>query len=447
MSVQTTRSIWRNYLHYLIPTIIGAVAHTIYCMADVFFVSHGVGPTGLAGLNVALPIFTVYTMFSLLIGVGAATTISVCQGAGEPEKANTSFTLAFFLNLAIGILISVIGSLMMDDVARLLGADEQLLPYVTDYLRPISATAFMYMMSSMMTVIVRSDGAPKLVMVASTAGNLCNVLLDYVTVNLLQWGMFGAGLATAIGPCVSLMILSVHFVRKQNQIRFTRRIRDLRIVLRILRNGIGSSVLEISSGLVIFLFNIALLQVSGSQAVAVFTIISNIGYVGKGIFSGMAQAAQPMISIHYGAKDFFTLRQANRCAMITALVFAAVVYILILLFPDFIISTFVSNDLQILSMGRPAIRIYFLSFIFTGLNTILMYYFQSVEKASYTMTIAVLRGIVLIVAGLLILPHILQITGVWLTLPLAEILTFCLFFPLLFPFERRLQRSLSSEAK
>ena len=427
-----------EYFRYLVPTIIGQVAHCCYCLADVFFVGLGVGKDGLAALNVALPIFTVYTTFSIMVGVGAATTISVCRGRGEDENVDRVFTMAVVTVLILGALLSVFGTLFLREIAYLFGATDLIVGHVVGYLAPISPFSFIYMLSSAMCVIVRSDGNPRLVMVAATTGNILNIVLDYVFVLPLGMGTFGAGLATIIGPVVTCLLLSMHFLRHYNQVHFTRRFFSPRLFARMVRNGAGSGVLETSSGFVILMFNLTLLRVSGETAVAIFSIISNIGYVGKGIFNGMAQAAQPIISISYGSGTYSRMKTVNRFAMLTALSFSLVVFGLIVLFPGQIITLFISSDAQIIAMGAPAVVLYFLSLPFTGLNTILMYYFQSTEHARITALVAVLRGIVLVYAALRIFSSLWGLTGVWLALFAAEALTFLAFYPVKLHLDARL---------
>ena len=427
----------REYFRFLIPTIVGMIAHSFYCLADVFFVGIGVGSDGLAAVNVALPMFTFYSTFSVLVGVGAATTIAICRGAGDTRRINKAFTLAMVLVAVMGLLVMTVGTTFLRPICRLLGATDQILPMVVDYLRPVNQAAVVYMMANALSVIVRSDGNPKLVMAAGTAGNLLNILLDYVFVIGMGMGTFGAGLATIIGPCVTTAILSLHFITRHNNVYFTRAFADGPLLGRLLRNGVGSSILELSSGLIILLFNVALLRVSGEEAVAVFSIISNIGYVGKGIFNGMAQAAQPIISQNYGAGNPRVVRQVNRYAMTTALVFACCVYGLVLLFPSQLIAFFISNDPALVTLGARAVVLYFLSFPFTGMNTVLMYYFQSIEKSLCTVLIAVLRGVVLISAALAVLAALFGVTGVWLALFAAEGVTFCIFYPVKVRMERK----------
>lgn len=426
------------YFRYLIPTVVGMVAHSCYCLADVFFVGMAQGENGLAALNVALPIFTIYTTVSVSIGVGASTTISILRGSGETKEQDKVFTQAFLLTLLIGILFSAVGTFFLGELADFFGATPLIRQSVIDYLQPISIGSFIYLLSSALSIIVRGDGNPRLVMVAGTVGNLANIALDYVFVMRMGMGIFGAGLATIIGPCVTVGFLSLHFLLKRNEIRFTRRFFSPKLLARTLKNGLGSGVLEISSGVVILLFNLVLLRVSGEAAVAVFSIISNIGYVAKGIFGGMAQAAQPIISVSFGAGWLGRMRLVNRYALVTSAVFSLVVYGVLWLFPGSIIGAFVSPSPEILEMGIPAVLLYFSSLPFTGLNTVLMYYFQSTEHVKLSACIAALRGVVLVAAALQLFSAWWGLTGVWLSLLAAEAITFLIFYPLSLAGDRRL---------
>ena len=200
-------------------------------------------------------------------------------------------------------------------------------------------------------------------------------------------------------------------------------------------------MLEFTSGIVILMFNIVLISLSGEKAVAIFSIISNIGYVGKGIFNGMSQAAQPIIGESYGAGKYRNVVLANRYASVTALIFSLTVYALILLFPSGIISLFVSNDAEVVQMGTAAVILYFLSFPFTGQNTILMYYFQSMEHVRYTIILSFMRGIVLTFIALILLSSFFGINGVWLSLFAAETITFIGFYPLKLKLNRMLLKN------
>ena len=423
----TRREVRQDYFRYLIPTLIGQIAHSFYCMADVFFVGAAVGSDGLAALNVALPVFTLFSAFSLMVGVGTATTVSILNGQGQPRQSDRVFSQSMALLALTGLVLSVLTSVWIVPLARVFGATDRILTGVVEYMRPINLLAFVYVFSGALGVIIRADGNPRLVMFAGTTGNLCNILLDYLFTMRMGMGMFGAGLATILGHCVAVLLYLLHFALRRNQVRFVSRFLDPAAALRVLKNGIGSSILELSAGLIVLLFNIALLRVSGESAVAIFSVLSNIAYVGKGVFNGMAQAAQPILSTSYGAGRFDRVRAANRCAMATAALFSCGIYLILVLFAGSIMPVFVEPSL--VPMGVRALRLYFLAFPFTGLNTVMMYAFQSLEKVRYTSVIAVLRGVVLITAFLSLFSLLWGETGVWLALFAAEAVTYLVFAP------------------
>lgn len=258
--------------------------------------------------------------------------------------------------------------------------------------------------------------------------------------------MFGAGLATIIGPTLALIILSFHFFLKKNQVRFTKKFLSFPYLLRTIRNGVGSGLMELSAGVVILAFNIMLMKISGETAVAVFSILSNIGYVSKGIFNGIAQAAQPIISENYGAKRYKPMMYVNRIALVTAGIFSAATLALILIFPEQIILFFVKRTDEIIAMGIPALILYFISLPFTGINIVLMYYFQSIERIKYTSVQSVLRGIVLVILALCLFAYLWGLTGVWLALLAAEAITLLIFYPVKIKLDRGYkQKELSDE--
>lgn len=441
VSSLTNGSVSKSYIQFLVPTTIGMISHSVYCMSDVFFISYGVGSTGLAALNIAMPIFTVFSSIGLLLGVGAATTISVLNGQQKYDDTNRVFTMAMVLNLAIGLLLSVVCTVFVVPLSKAFGATQDLLPYVVDYMLPIGAGAFAYLLSSQLQVLVRADYNPKLVMVASTTGNILNIILDYVFVVLLKGGMLGAAIATSIGPIVSIGILSLHFITKSNHISFTKHYFSFGLLKKIVANGAGTFILEMTSGIVIFLYNFVLLSLSGAGAVAIYSVISNIAYVGKGIFNGIAQAAQPLISTNFGAKLYKRVEKANRCSVAAAVIFSGVAYLAMVLFPKQIVGVFLSDSPHLLESGVEATVLYFSSFVFTGINTSMMYYFQSIEKPVFTTMIAVTRGIALIILGLIIFPPFLKENGVWITLTFAEVVTFLVFTPIRWYVKRKMEQT------
>lgn len=421
-------NIKKTYISYLVPTIMGMLANSVYCIVDVMFVGLYLGSKGLAAFNIAMPIFTLYSSIGLMLGVGGATTISVLVGQGDKKNVDKVFSFTVFCSLAIGIIISVFGLVFLEPFSIIMGATPELLPGVKEYLFPLQCTAMFYILNCTMQVVIRSDYNPKLVMAAALTGNGLNILFDWLFVGVFKWGLIGASTATAIGPIVAVCILSFHYITHRNTMHFTLRFLNRQLITRLFKNGIGTFILEFSLGAVVFMFNFVLLRVSGDSAVAVYAIASNIAYVGKGIFNGISQAAQPLISVNYGAGNFLRIKASTKVALTTAIVFSTLSFIVILIFAEPLVSFFLGANAteKLVIMGAESSRIYFTSFIFTAVNTVLMYYFQSVENIKATTIIALLRGIVLVAVGLGIFPAILGITGVWITITFAEGLTLLL---------------------
>lgn len=154
------REVQSDYFRYLLPTLIGQIAHSFYCMADVFFVGAAVGSDGLAALNVALPVFTLFSAFSLMVGVGTATTASILTGQGQTQQTNRVFTQSMVLLAVVGLTLTLLTSVFIVPLARVFGATDRILTEVVDYMRPINLLAFAYIFSGALGVIIRADGNP-----------------------------------------------------------------------------------------------------------------------------------------------------------------------------------------------------------------------------------------------------------------------------------------------
>lgn len=432
--------ITKTYISYLVPTIIGMLTNSVYCIVDVMFVGIYIGSEGLAAFNIAMPIFTMFSSIGLLLGVGGATTISVLVGQGDKSNVNKVFSFTILTNLIIGTLVCILGLVFLRPFSIMLGAPPELVTDVMDYLRPLLYVAIPYVLNSTLQVLIRADYNPKLVMLAAVCGNLANIFLDWLFVAVFEWGLAGASTATAFGPCIAVFILSFHYIKKKNTMHFKFKCFSKELTARIFKNGIGTFILEFTSGAVVFMFNLVLLRVSGQDGVAIYAIASNIAYIGKGIFNGISQAAQPLISVNYGAENNTRIKRSLKVAVITAVFFSLATYALILIFPEQIIGVFIGDSKELMGMGIKASQIYFSSFLFTAINTILMYYFQSVENLKITTIIALSRGIIFIVIGLAIFPAIFGQVGVWITITFAEVITLLITLPIKKKFDRLMQQ-------
>ena len=354
----------------------------------------------------------------LLFGIGGATALAISRGRQDEENVNDIFSKSMIMAFMVGIILTLVRLFFLEELAKILGASENTLPMVKNYLGMLMMFSTAFLLNVSLTVFVRNDGAPRLAMAGMLIGSIMNVVLDYIFVFILGWGMTGIGLATGLAPIIGLIILSSHFIRRNNKLHFIIPKFDFRTIKRILSNGGASFVVELSAGIVIFAFNIVLSNTIGDLGISAYSIIANLSLIFAAIFTGVGQAVQPIVSYNFGAE-----KMERVYAIYTALGLGILFYGLGLFFPEFLVSIFIKADVELLDITVRGIRIYFLSFILMGFNIVLTSFIQSKEYGRASFSISLLRGFVLVIIILLILPRIIGIDGVWLTLPLAELIT------------------------
>ncbi|NBK98788.1 MAG: MATE family efflux transporter [Erysipelotrichia bacterium] len=418
-----TSNVAKLYRKYLLPTLIGVVSNTLYCLVDVYFIAKGSGNLGLAALNIAMPIFTIYSAIGLTFGVGSATIMSIAEGNKDQTTRNKAFCTGMFFMIGLGFIFTILTNLYLSDFAYLLGSSEPLLPYVMAYLRPICMSAIPFIIMYATSILLRSDHNPKLAMYALMTGNFANIFLDYLFVMVFGWGIFGASFATALFPIITLLMASLHFFKKQHSVHYQKHFLQKALIKRMIKNGIGSGLMEISAGTVIVIFNAVILMISNETYLAAFSIITNIAYVLKGILNGFAQAAQPIISTNYGANKKERTKLAFQQSLQYSTLFSIAIYIVFLIFPRIVALPFANGDEQLISISINGIRLYFTCTIFLSLNIMIMYYYQAIELGNYATILAILKGFIFIVIALLSLVPLFQINGIWLSITMAEVLS------------------------
>ncbi len=413
----------KTFLKYLIPAVGGMLGTSLYVLGDTMIVGRALGGVGLAALNVGIPLNNVFNGMGLLFGIGGATALSINKGRQDTEELNDIFSKSMIMAFIVGVILTLIRIFFLDDLGYMLGASRDTIGFVKDYLGFLMSFSIAFLLNVSLTVFVRNDGAPKLAMAAMLTGSIMNVILDYIFVFIFGWGMKGVGLATGLAPVIGLTILSSHFIRRKNKIRIILPKPDFKIIRRIISNGASSFIIELSAGIVIFAFNIALARIIGDIGISAYSIIANLSLIFAAIFIGIGQAIQPIVSYNFGAEKMDRVYKTVKLAIYTSFGMGLLFYSIGLFFPKFLVSIFIDADPQLLSLAVRGIRIYFLAFILMGLNVVLTSFIQAKEHGRVSFTISILRGFLLVMVFLIILPKFIGINGVWFTLPLAELVT------------------------
>ena len=280
----------------------------------------------------------------------------------------------------------------------------------------------MFMLNNVLLGFVRNDNHPRLAMIAMLMGSLFNIVFDYIFIFPFNMGIFGAVLATVFSPIVSILILSILFIKKKNTFFIVKPNISFRKFFEISSLGVSFLITEVSSGFVILAFNIIILNIAGNIGVAAYGITANIALVIIAIFTGMGQGIQPIISINYNNEH--NINKIYKYAIILSTSISIFVYIITYVFSNEITSVFNRDNIEELQkISVNGLRIYFTAFIFVGYNIITCVYFSAKDKAKPAFIISILRGFIFIMPSIFILSSIFNMTGVWLSFPAAEILT------------------------
>lgn len=437
---QKDKKVLKQFGKYASLNVLGMLGLSCYIMADTYFVAQGMGVTGLTALNLAIPIYSFIHGSGLMLGMGGATRFSILKGQKDNINTDQVFTRSAIFALLLSCIFFITGLFFANPLSTLLGADDTTFTMTSVYLRVILLFAPMFMLNNVVNCFVRNDGNPKLSMIAMITGSLSNVVLDYIFIFPFNWGMFGAAFATGLAPVISLCILSLHFIKKKNTVSFTKVKLSLKSFMDISALGSSSLIMEVSSGVVMLVFNFIILNLEGNIGIAAYGVIANLALVVMGIFTGIAQGIQPIISKNHGLGKTRNIKKTFRYAIITAVSFGLAVYGVILLYSKEIIAIFNNEQNQeLINIANLGLKIYFAALVLVGINMVSAVYFSSVDKPAFSFWISILRGFIVIMPMAFILSSILSMTGVWLAFPATEVVTFfaTLFLFMLYKKQRK----------
>lgn len=433
------------FMRYLVPSVFATMVTSIYVLADTIIVGKGIGTIAVAALNIVLPLYNIFFGLGLLFGVGGSVLMSILRGEGDEKGANAYFSTSLVAMCVVLALSLAFFTAFMEKIALVFGGTPETMPYIMDYMPYIVWGMGLFFFSSYLQTFIRNDGAPRLAMYAVVSGGVANIILDYVFVYNFNMGMAGAAIATVMGSGLTVVILLTHFFTKKNNLHFSLKGVRPSFIKNIILNGFASFLIEVASGVTIFVFNIQLLKYAGNTGVSVYSIISNTAIVVVCICKGINQAAQPLLSTNYGAGLYERTDKIRSLAVKVSIIICAVPVILGLVVPDFFTYIFINPDSAILSMSASAIRIYFVGFMMLGINMVFICYFQAILKNGYSMIICLMRGLILVVAFAYIFPLFMDVTGIWLVVPAAETITM-LFGIYLIYFKKSAQREINDKS-
>ncbi len=416
-------NIKQAYGKYLLASFGSALVTSIYGVVDLAMVGQYHGPQGAAAMAVIAPIWNIIYSFGLLTGIGGSVLFSATRGKGrEDGEENQYFSSAFLATVLISALLWIGLWLFEEPLLLLFGADESLLDLAKRYVLPIKFTVPVFLFTQLLAAFLRNDSNPGLATKAVLIGGIFNVFGDYLLVFTCDLGIMGAGIATAAGATISVLVMLTHFFSPRNTLRLSTPQHFLLRLKRISVSGFSSFFLDLAMGFLTMLFNRQIMRYSGADALAVYGTIVNISTFVQCCAYGVGQAAQPILSINFGANQLLRIRQLVRYNLLTVAVISGLWLTLCVLVPQVFIYLFMSPTPGVLQIAPLIIRCYSLSFLFLPLNIYSTYLFQSILRPGLSFVVSVSRGLLL--SGLLIclLPIYFGELSLWLAMPITETL-------------------------
>lgn len=412
------------------PTLIGMVFSSVLNLCDGMFVGHGVGSDALAAINIVAPLYLVCTGVGLMFGIGASVIGGIRLAEGNVKAARIIMTQAYIAGAVIFGSVILVSLLFTRPLLYLLGCSPALETLATDYLLGLlPGLVFFYLQCAGM-MLIRLDGSPKYAMSVQVVGAILNIFLDWLMVFPLGMGIGGAAIATSIACTVAGLMVLGYFLFFSDKLKFYRLRLSAKSLLLSLRNvgymvkiGLATFIAELSIGITMITGNYMFLSHLGENGVAAFSIGCYLFPLIFSISNAVAQSAQPIISYNYGARQFDRVSRALRIALATACLCGIIISAVMWLAAPLLTQVFLSPIETAYSLAVKGLPILGLCALFFALNITFIGYYQSREQSLRSIIYMLLRGVIFVIPGFFLLPNIFGNAGLWLTIPIAELLT------------------------
>jgi putative MATE family efflux protein len=410
-------------LTFSVPVIVGMLAQALYNVVDRIFVGQAVGPLGIAGTTVSFPFMLVRMACSMLIGFGAGALVAIRLGERKKDEAERVLGNALVLLLVVGLLLTTLGLVFVDDLLKLFGASEQVLPYARDYLQIIVCGAVLQSVGFGLNALIRGEGNPRIAMITMLIGAVLNTILDPIFLFVFGWGMRGAAAATVTAQAVSAFWVLSYFLRGRSLLKLHGRNLKLRRSVCTAIVVIGSPVfaLQMANSVMNSILNNQLRIYGGDLAISAIGIIFAVALFVAMPVLGINHGAQPVMGYNYGAKKFDRVKKALQTAILAATAICLAGLLLIMICPSQVIRIFNREDESLMRLGTHAIRICLLTLPIVGFQIVGSGYFQAVGKPKQALFLGLSRQVFFLIPAILILPHFFGLNGIWAAIPTADL--------------------------
>ncbi len=417
---------YKDYLKFVLPPILSMIFISLYTIVDGMFVSRFVGTDAVAAINIVFPIYSLGFGISIMLAAGGSAIIGINLGKKNKKIAETQFSIITLSTIILGIILG--GSILVNikELVVFLGATPRLFDYCMDYGRIIAIILPFLMLKIIFEFSIRLDGKVNLVFFITVIGGVLNIIFDYIFIKIMGLGIAGAGYGTAVGIAVSLIISIAYYASGKSILRFGKPKFDLKFLSNVFVNGSSEMITDFSTAITTFMFNRIILQYAGEDGIAAISIIFYLYFFLVSLYIGLSMGIAPVISYNFGAQNYKKIEKTIKQTFYLVSIASVMIFVFSLLFGNILVQPFIKDNENVRDLAIYGFKLMSVSYLFNGFNIIGSGLFTAINNGKISAVLAIGRTLVFLIIGLLILPKALDLTGVWLATPFAEILTIAL---------------------
>lgn len=418
-----TEKIGKLLMQYAVPAIIAMTASSLYNMVDSIFIGHGVGPMAISGLALTFPLMNLAAAFGSLVGVGAATLVSVKLGQKDYDTAQRVLGNVLVLNIIIGLGFTIPALIFLDPILYFFGGSDATVGYARDYMVVILAGNVITHIYLGLNAVLRSAGHPQKAMYATIATVIINTILDPLFIYGFGWGIQGAAIATIIAQVIALIWQFRLFTNKEELLHFHRGIFRLRkkIVFDSLAIGMAPFLMNLAACFIVILINKGLQQYGGDLAIGAFGIVNRIVFLFVMIVMGLNQGMQPIAGYNFGARQYNRVTDVLKRTIFVATCVTTAGFLVGMFCPHLAVSAFTTDE-ELMNISAKGLSIVVMFYPLIGFQMVTANFFQSIGMASKAIFLSVSRQVLILIPCLLILPHYYGQKGVWISMPISDLI-------------------------
>ena len=418
-----TQPINKIYFKYFFTAVLSGISISLYIFFDTLFLGRATGDIGLSTITLTLPYIIPFNAVAMLIAYGAPAVMAIELGRNDKKAVNDVFSLSIATTLVFSAIIAALSLIFLTPICRVLGATDELLPHMKDYLGIIMVSTPIFAVANTLIGAVRIDGNPHLAMTSQLLGNGFNIVFDYILIYPLKMGVKGAAIATALSPILTLVILLFHFRKGRSELKFKFKFSQFSFTRRIIASGFVGFIGEFAAGAVIFMYNIMARRHGGYFAVAAYAAYSNAFYVLQNILISACMSAQPIFGVNFGAKQYKRVNETAALVLKYSLAIGAVFAATAFFFAPQLGAMFSQDgNAAYVPLVAQAFRFSALSMLIMPLFYMPVAALYATEHAFEAGAASFMRSVVVPIALLLILPALFGLNGVWMTQVFSDII-------------------------